>query len=299
MNNLKKKAHLKNKFQNIEIKLDDAQLGFEIPPAIIMEMKSSPKKKQDVPVLYLYGNLLSRGLRILAEMTAGGLKILFSSILVPFAKEAKKTVMYTSVKINQARAESEIKLTDYISKVEADLEGKKEEVQKMNEQLNNEVENYKNELAAVFSSIENEVTVNCDKNEFQKTKPSLEYDISLFEMMARKLSESKMITNVSKVIFKVNINEKNVSNTIELDLKISGEKWSKLFSKHISSEVLKGIENYKGTVKNSHVQTFFPLRDKFVFQFSHQRLDLFVDVAKSDKNPVKVKHPQISSLLDV
>lgn len=288
---------LRNKFLGVEMSLDDSELKYKLSTDKIQQIKKV--KDKDFPILFVYGGFLFRTSKIIFSFLAKGLKLIWTEVLAPFVKEIQKTLVYSFRKLSDIKEHGEISLEGYLSKVENDLIIEKENTKIIDQKRDQELDNYEKELTQIFEGINSNVKLTCEKKEFEKVNLSLEFDISLYELMSLKLSNSRMITNVSHLKINSLVDEKSITNTIEFDLKISGEKWSKLFSKHIASEVLSKIENYRGKVKNTHLINSIQKSEKFVLVFTHQRLDLFMDNAMEERVPRKVEKLRNNVQLDV
>jgi hypothetical protein len=288
---------LRNKFLDVEMSLEDSEIKYKISKDNIEKIKTV--KKTEVPVLYLYSNFFLRASKITLNFLASGIRFVWVEILYPMLKELQKTFIYSLRKFSNLKEQGEVSVETYLSKAESELIAAREVIKMNSQRLNSISGNYIQKLKYLFEGVKNNVEFICNKNELEKVNASLEFDISLYEGIVLKLSSSKMITNVSRVEINSIIDEKNVTNKIILDLKVSGEKWSMLFSKHITSDVFSKIEGYKGKVNSQHIFDPVLKRDKFIFIFIHQRLDFFMDSAKEEKISKKFINISSNNQIDV
>jgi hypothetical protein len=295
MTKISNKAQLKNRFHNAEMSLDGIT-EIETTPEI---KKTPPKKPNDRPALYMYLGFIFRALKISFSFLSRGVQLIWKEVLAPVLKESIKTIIYTIGKTKEIKNKSEVLLDKKLSKVENKIQIEKEQLKIISKTINESMANYENELAQLFIGKTRKVELQCEENVFIKANSSLEFDVSLYELMSNKLSENKMITNVAGIKIHSLLDGKIVRNSIEFDLNSSGERWSRLFSMHISSEILRRIESYKGNVENLHYITNEKSQEKFEFVFTHQRLDLYMDKAREEKTPsvsssIRKSQPELS-----
>ena len=283
---------LKNRFQGIEMSLDDSELKYKLSADSIQQI--SKVKNQDFPILFIYTGFALRASRIIFSSFGKMGKGIWVYVLGPVVREIYKTLTFSFKKMREIKNEKEIAFEGYLDKVENELTSAKETAKKIEFKRSVGLESYEKELNFIFKDVKNSAQLICEKNEFEKVNLSLEFDLSLYETMALKLSNTKMISNVTSLTINSVVEEKLVVNTIEFDLKVAGEKWAKFFSTHIASEVLNKIEGYNGKVENTH--QFNPIKksEKFILVFTHQRLDQFVDQTREESQKKKTyTHPQL------
>ena len=283
---------LKNRFQGIEMSLDDSELKYKLSADSIQQI--SKVKNQDFPILFIYTGLALRASRIIFSSFGKMGKGIWVYVLGPVVREIYKTLTFSFKKMREIKNEKEIAFEGYLDKVENELTSAKETAKKIEFKRSVGLESYEKELNFIFKDVKNSAQLICEKNEFEKVNLSLEFDLSLYETMALKLSNTKMISNVTSLTINSVVEEKLVVNTIEFDLKVAGEKWAKIFSTYIASEVLNKIEGYNGKVENTH--QFNPIKksEKFILVFTHQRLDQFVDQTREESQKKKTyNHPQL------
>lgn len=289
------KEQLRNKFLGIEMSLNEIESRPDISLEAPLEVVAAPgdkvqpeqvqAKRNDIPVLFIWVTFLFRVTRIIFSLLGRAFKFTGEKIFGSLLQEVQKTFTYSMSKVSDLKVRGEAYLDEYLSKVEESLDSDTDKV--VVESIAIKVEsisnNYEKELSDIFHGLNNCVSFSCEKNEYEKVNSSLEFDISLYELMALKLFKTKLSLNVNGIVINSVISQKVVSNSIEFNLKNSGEIWAQLFSKHISPDILSKIDCYQGKVKNQHVMNATLKDEKFIFVFTHQRLDLFMDKAIEER----------------
>jgi hypothetical protein len=287
--------HLRNKFLGVEMSLEDSEMKFTLASENIEQI--TKVKSKDVPLLFVYSGLLIRISKVILSTVVKAAGVVWANVIGPLVKELNKTLVYSLGKINNAKEEGEISLDNYLTKYENELVTKENEKKKVLHKINIEQETYAKNVNQVFEGTDCTFELICDNEKFEKIKNSLEFDITIYEQISLKLSSSKLITNVTSLSINSKVFEKTITNTVEFDLKVSGEKWSKLFAKHIASEVLSKMEGSRGKLKITHFVDPRHRTEKLVLVFTHQHLELSVlNEIKSIKVKTLEKRNHLSSL---
>jgi hypothetical protein len=287
--------HLRNKFLGVEMSLADSEIKFTLASEKIKQI--TKVKNKDIPLIFVYSRLLIRISKVILSAAVKAVGVVWINVIGPVVKEINKTLVYSLGKINNAKEESEISLDNYLTKYENELLTQKNEKKEVVHKINIEQETYEKNVNQVFEGTDCNFKLICDNSKFEKIKTSLEFDITIYEQISLKLTSSKLITNVTSLSIKSEVNEKTITNTVEFDLKVSGEKWSKLFAKHIASEVLSKMEGSKGKMKITHFVDPRHRTEKLVLVFTHQHLELSVfNESKNKKVKTLEKSNRLSSL---
>ena len=280
-------AQLKNKFRGVEMSLEDNRIQYNLSTENIQKMKTV--SAQDKPKLIRFADFIIRVYKILFFSLVKVLRSLILVVFDPIVKEGLKTIKYAFKKLHEMKDKGEISMEGYLSKVEYNLLFEKEtKTQSENEKMTT-IKNYETELAQLF--VEAIVSIKC-KNivSLEKTGQTLEFDLLLYELISQKLTNSKMINNVSTVNISSSFDEVKTINKVVFKLKISGEKWAKLFSFHVASVVFDKIEDLNGRVDIQHQVDPLEKSESLTFIFTHKTIDSSVKLNLSqDEDSFKKK----------
>lgn len=297
MSSFKNKDLLKNKFQGIEMSLEDVEFNYKIHPEKIEKIKTVEQRKMSFSIFYI--NLFFRGFKVVSKVIIEAINTVVKKKIMSLSLKLMKSIFFIASKANQYKIEKEVLIDEFLTRAEAELEVKKETSELMSQHLDEKCNLIKKDFVSSFNVKSVDVLFHCDSSELEKARSGLEFDLSIFEKISQKLTKTNMITNISHLNIDLYLEKKYIKFKIEFKLKFLGEKWAKMFSKHISSKIFLDVKNYKGAVKNSLIQKISPRREVFILTFSHQRLDIFLDKEKSDEINFNTNINKKSSLLDL
>jgi hypothetical protein len=209
--------------------------------------------------------------------------LIWHEIISPIGKKVYKIFIYSFKKYREVKTQSEIIVDSQLVKAEASIQRKALQIKQHEDKIKDDILMFKKEIGQYFSIQNTKVEFSCGKSDFSKVSASFEFDLTLYEFIASKLSESKMITNVSSVSVICHADDKKIINTIDFEINQQCEKWSGIFSKFISSEIQKRIVNYQGVVENSLTVNIIKKVEVFRVAFAHERLDCYVQNAQEEK----------------
>lgn len=279
MINKSNKINLKNKFKNIQSIIGD----IETTEDVLNDLPSQASIKGKRNKFLTYIDYFIRSSRIVLNITSKVVRFIVKDFLTPIYSEFKNIISIIFTKINDFQEKSEIKVDEKLIKIESEIHLAKLNSISLLEKINLGVSQFENEIAALFVETNGAVTLDCSTTVFSQVQAGLEFDLSLFELVTSKIIENKMIKNIKNYNIVTSVDDKRINCRLEFDLKASSERWAKLFSMHVSSEILRRIENYQGNIENVHLINNSQYSEKFIVIFSHQRLDIFTEVAREEK----------------
>jgi hypothetical protein len=283
MQNVDKKDTLKNKFQEAEIAIN-SEMKYKINETILKSKTS--EKKENNKFTYFGIHILIRAIKISFKTLRSFLTFLFSDLVRPLVKIALQLMANTYFRINEKKQKKEIAIENYFKKMESRIEVReaKAKIEEMEEiEVIGMSEEYERTIRKNFEDGLCTVAVIAEKNEYKKASKSLAYEVTLFDLLATKLNNSRLITNIEYMSVTTTVEKLTVTHVIEFELKISGQSWATVFSKFISSEIHNEIEWLDGKTDGQYLQNLTQIKDSFVFVVSHQRLEL-QDVSQDIKN---------------
>ena len=264
------KEYLKNKFQNIEILIDE---NVSKDPSGVKKLVNLKNNSPSSFELYLkYILRIARIFLNTVKKNAFIIKSFISKVIIKIDRKIKNKYV---PKLAESKKQKEILIENSLVKVEKKLNEVIEKQNLLEHQRSTGLSFYQQKLSLIFGGINMHINLDCYENELENYIPSLDFDLLVCELVFYKLLNGKMLENIAKLDILYQTEVDSINCTLEFELKIAGELWAKFFSKYIASSALSHILNYQGSVKVFHVIDIVAQREKLVFSFHHQRAALF------------------------
>jgi hypothetical protein len=143
------------------------------------------------------------------------------------------------------------------------------------------------DLNQIFQGQNIEIKLNGKAEDLEHSNRSLEFDSTLYEFINFRLDQTKLIQNINSITVNVTIDEKTISHAIDFDLKVSGQKWSYMFSRNTLSTLQRRIAGYQGKINCEHTFNSTMKREVCHLNIKHQRLDAFTTKEQVEESSAK------------
>jgi hypothetical protein len=294
MNNSDKKDTLKNKFQVAEIAADP-DMKYKINEAMYQAMVKEREGKRKFS--YFWFNSLARSMKILFKVCLSFTHYVWNDLTRPFFSFMSKKITSHSISfyslLREKKEKKEILIEDFLLGVESKINSNEAKLKLDDFQNVNVFQEYENSIRKKFDDGLCNAAVNAEENEYKGAMKSLDFDKEIFDYLATRLKDSRLMANVEYMTVITTVEKLEVKHVIEFELKISGHSWSTVFSKFISSQVHQKIEWVKGKTGGHHSHNMTLMKDTFTFIFSHQRLELHDEIIEPKKTVESKEIPNI------
>jgi hypothetical protein len=191
--------------------------------------------------------------------------------VIKFIKNSTSSAIHT---LQVQREKEEVQIGEFLKVIESkiDLKDAKDKIKEI--EASSKSQDYENKVRRCFEEGVCNVTIVAEKDELTQIPQSLGFGIDLFNFMGEKLQESSLVKNVEYMTVTSTLEKNEVIHLVEFELKVSGQRWSSIFSKFISKEIFQKIEWADGKIDGHYMNNVTLIRETFVLIFSHTRLEL-------------------------
>lgn len=203
----------------------------------------------------------------------------------PMLKFIKTSTTSAFHSLQVQKEKEEVQIGEFLKVIESkiDLKDAKDKIKEI--EASSKSQEYENKVRRCFEEGVCNVTIVAEKDELTQIPQSLGFGIELFNFMGEKLQESSLAKNVEYMTVTSTLEKNEVIHLVEFELKVSGQRWSSIFSKFISKEIFQKIEWADGKIDGHYMNNVTLIRETFVLIFSHTRLELLrsADQNESEK----------------
>jgi hypothetical protein len=194
---------------------------------------------------------------------------------------------------SKTSTEKEVQIAEFLKVIESkiDLKDAKDKIKEI--EASSKSQDYENKVRRCFEEGVCNVTIVAEKDELTQIPDSLGFGIEIFNFMGEKLQESALVKNIEYMTVTSTLEKNEVIHLVEFELKVSGQRWSTIFSKFISKEIFQKLEWADGKIDGHYMNNVTLIRETFILIFSHTRLELLKNEEKVE-NVFMESHKEIN-----
>lgn len=215
----------------------------------------------------------------------------FFQKLKTFVRPVSKLVSESSkaaiTLLQDQKEKEEVQIGEYVKIIESkiDLKDAKEKIKEI--EATSTTQKYENRVRRSFEEGVCNVTIDAEKEELTNSVTTFNFGVEIFNFMGAKLQESSLAKNIEYMTVTTTLEKNEIMHLVEFELKVSGQRWSSIFSKFISKEIFERIEWANGKIDGHYMNNVTLIRETFVLIFSHTRLEM-IEASEAQKAEAEI-----------
>lgn len=251
---------LKEKFLDVEMQITDESLGYSLSQKKINEFNP------DRSFVITYASFVGRFAKLSAQRILVMITFCMDKILVSGLRHVGEWLDKRLKDFTKARLEKEIQFDSYLKKIENKLIVDKNNAIVLAGENDKIALMFESKYLELFLGADCSIDILASDSLRQYSYYTLEFKTNLLKEISEKLEKSNMLSNVENVRIRSILNDKTIRTQLEFELKVQGEKWVTIFSKHILSGLEKIVSSENGAI--STIYKFYPKEKKEIVFFS-------------------------------
>lgn len=281
---LRPKAKLLNKFNDLEGQIEKKEIGFTLSRNQIASLQTQNEisnKKYNSAF-----ELLNNFYRVSKRATLTFATKIWTNSLTKSVTSSKELMQ----EIQKRKQSAEIKANSIINILDTKFDKSERSIQLKNEDQSLATRTLKYKLENVFLTKNIELKINF--NESNTYKEILDNELEIFNLLGKKIVETKMQANLFAINVETFLLDNKVQHELCFELKTKGLRWALFFSKYVNSDLNQFLSSRNGNIYGEHVSNVTLGRDKFILSIVHD-----IDEAKIEITPqVSTKVKSLSEL---